>query len=128
MTALMVDVESVIRAWLQQQLPTATVGTETPADLEAHLPFVQPVRIGGGDDGVTLDAATMSIHTFGVDRASARTLGYQVRAALFDARGVVFQNATVTRVATIGGPAWTPYDNTNIRRTTGTYQVRIKSA
>lgn len=134
MTApLMVDAEAVIRAWVEQQTGVPAV-TETPGSLGDHMPLFQVVRIGGGDDAVTLDLATISLHAYatgatGSDaRSAARTLAYQGRVALYAARGVVFDGAVVTRVRTIGGPAWTPYDNTTLRRFTGTYQVAIKPA
>jgi hypothetical protein len=122
-----VDSELWVRAWLDAQL-TARVVTDTPADLAGQVPLVQVARIGGGDDSFILDRPMVSIHGFGVDRAAARAVGYQARTALFAAVGVVFQGAVVTRVSTVGGPAITPYDNTDVRRSTGTYELRIKPA
>lgn len=129
MTAIIpeIDAEYVIRGWLEVHTGVITV-TETDNDLAANLPQLQVVRIGGGDDGVVLDRPTFSVHAYAATRDAARKLALTARTALYAARGVVFEGAVVTRVATIGGPAWTPYSNTNLRRFTATYQVSIKAA
>lgn len=120
-----VDAEYVVRSWLEQDTGTATC-TETPAALA--VPLLQAVRIGGGDDGVILDRATLSVHAFAASRDDARKLAYAARSSLYRMRGVVYLGAVVTKVAVIGGPAWTPYDDVNVRRFTQTVQVSIKTA
>ena len=129
MTAIIgeIDAEYVIRGWLEVQTNVHTV-TETDEQLAANLPQLQVTRIGGGDDGVALDRATFSIHAYAATRDAARKLAYTARTALYAARGVVFEGAVVTRVAVIGGPAWTPYADINLRRFTATYQIFINAA
>lgn len=126
-TIPVVDVEFVIRAWLQANTGVTSC-TETDDKLANELPLFQVARIGGGDDGYVLDRAMISLHAYGATRDVARKLAYQGRTSLYAARGVPFQGAVVTHVGTIGGPAWTPYTNVNLRRFTGTYQVSIKAA
>lgn len=124
-TVLEVDAEAWVRSWLEAQTGTTTV-TETANPLAT--PLYQVVRIGGSDDGVVLDSATISLHAFAANRPTAKNLAYRARTALYASRGVVFDGAVCTRVRTIGGPSWTPYDNTDVRRVTGTYQVSLKIA
>lgn len=126
-TVPVVDAELWVVEWLQANTGVTSC-TETDDKLGDELPLFQVARIGGGDDGYVLDRAMISLHAYAVTRDLARKLAYQGRTSLFAARGVRFQGAVVTKVATIGGPAWTPYTNTNLRRVTGTYQVSIKAA
>jgi hypothetical protein len=120
-----VDVEAWARSWLESYTGVTTC-TETPSAISGEL--LQVVRIGGGDDGVILDRAMLSVHAFAGNRPTAKHLAYVARNALFAARGVVHDGAVCARVSTIGGPHWTPYDNTALRRVTGTYQVSVKVA
>lgn len=125
MTALMVDAEAWVATWLETQTAVITV-TETPAALTP--PLLHVVRIGGPDDGLSMEFPTVSIHAFGVDRHTAKALALTARHALYSAIGQTWQGAVCVTVRTLAGPAWTPYDNTTLRRVTGTYRPQLQTA
>jgi hypothetical protein len=120
-----VDYEGVLRALLEVQTGITTC-TETPASLTP--PLFHVVVVGGVDDGVVLAEPTVSVHAFGADRPSARALALRARTALYASRGLMFEGAVITGVVTRSSLAWTPYDDTSLRRVTGTYSVRMKRA
>lgn len=125
MTALMVDAESWAQSWIESYTTVTTV-TETPNPLVP--PLFQVVRIGGPDDGLSMEFPTLSLHAFAEDRHSAKALALVGRQALFAAIGQTWQNVVCVKVTTVAGPVWTPYDNTNLRRVTGTYQPQLQTS
>lgn len=127
MTApLTVDVTGWLIARLKSAL-TARVGAETPADLEAQVPFVRVVRVGGPNDGFILDVPTMVFHCFATDQQGANQLGYQVIQAVMGARAVAVDGAVLTRVRTLSGPTWAAADSQALRHAAVTMQTRIKT-
>lgn len=85
-------------------------------------------RIGGADDTLTLDRATVHIDTFGIDRPSARDAAEALRSWLrFRLTGTWWQTfgAAVGLVATSSAPAWLPYANPNVRRIGHSYVIVV---
>jgi hypothetical protein len=133
---LLPDIELVLNPWLSAQLlsvygVTARVASETPENLESVVPFVRLYRVTGSDKAypMILDQATISVDSFGADRASASQVGRQVHALLYSsAQGSAINGAAVGGVITIAGPRWLPYSDLNIRRYNATYAVTFRAA
>jgi hypothetical protein len=129
----MAEAESVLVAWLEQAFPDARICTETPGDLDALVlagtDVIAVSRFGGSDDEVpTFDNASMDFDCYSSTHPLARTLGYAVRSGLRnDAPGKTVGGAFIGRVRSISGPAWTPYENTKVRRFTYSAQIRLHS-
>lgn len=117
------DVEELLVAALAAQFPVARVCTELPATLPAQV--IQVVRVAGLDTFST-DGATVDVECYTTDRLSATALAMQVRSWLrLSAAGYTALGATIAAVATVSGPGWRPYDNTNVRRVGATYLVTV---
>lgn len=121
--------ETVLLTWLKAAFPAARVVTETPGDLADVVPCIQVSRFGGADEYVsTFDNPSMDFDCYAATRGEARQLAYDVRSSLRDdLPGQVVAGASIVRVRTISGPAWTPYNNTNLRRFTYSAQIRLRS-
>jgi hypothetical protein len=128
-----VDIEPALVGWIPTVL-TARAVTELPADLAgaitAHSGVVRVVRVGGPAPVPSLDIATVEIECFAATRAAARTLAYQLRDALrYQLPGHVFiAGGSVSRVQTVSGPAWRPYDDISVRRVGALYQITTHAA
>jgi hypothetical protein len=104
--------------------------TDLPANLADVLPVIQVDRIGGGDDVISIDHATVDVDVYAADMASAEDLAEQVRMLLrtdLPGRLVADGSAVVSRVRTITGPNRLPYDNTGLTRIGAAYQVTLHS-
>jgi hypothetical protein len=125
----MAEAEAVLVAALEGGGPTARYCTELPATLTDDT--VRITRISGTDDGQfsVYEDAIVDFDCFAATRADARTLSYSVRDFLRDTLPgtEVGTDAFVISVRSVNGPAWVPYDNTNVRRFVYTAQVRIHS-
>jgi hypothetical protein len=124
-------VEALLIGWLKTQLPSVRFLTDTPADLATAGPVVQVARIGGpsSDDDPSFQSPTVSVDCFAADRISATLLAQQIDDALRKALpGVTTGGATVTKVATISGAAWRPWDDLKVRRVGATYVLYLKSS
>lgn len=120
----MADIEQVLTGWLGSQFPDARLCTEAPADMAGAVPVVRVVRVGGGRLYV-LDRPTVVVDTFHADRPSAKAYAARVEHALYWL--LPGAGLGVTGVATISGPSYAPWDNTNVRRITATYQIYFKN-
>ena len=121
-------VEALLVGWLPSQV-TARALTDLPADLAEQVPVVQVVRIGGpsDDNNPNFQAATVSVDCFAVDRISATLLAQQVDDALRKALpGTTTGGAVVTKVRTLTGPSWRPWNDVAVRRSGSTYQIWLK--
>lgn len=121
-------VEALLIGWLPSQV-TARALTDLPATLASDVPVVQIVRVGGpsDDNDPTLVAATVSVDCFAADRIAAITLSQQVDDAFRKALpGTLAGGASVTKVRTLTGPSWRPWNDTQVRRVGATYQVWCK--
>lgn len=122
-------VEALLIGWLPSQV-TARALTDLPATLADDVPVVQIVRIGGpsDDDDPTLVAATVSVDCFASDRLAVTVLSQQVDDAFRKALpGTLTGGASVTKVRTLTGPSWRPWNDTAVRRFGATYQVWLKT-
>jgi hypothetical protein len=125
---LMVDVTGWFISGLATALSPVRVGSRTPADPDGTLtwvPFVRVVRIGGPDDGITLDAPTMAFHTFATGQQSANDLGLRVRAAVYAMRGPARDGAVLAHARTLSGPSWASTENQNLAHAVLLMQARI---
>lgn len=87
--ALFPDVEAHVLDWLKARLEVLAdgpitdehVGTETPADLQARLPFVRVERIGGNATHLE-DYPRVEVEVFDSTRAGAYALAEAIRSLL----------------------------------------------
>lgn len=122
------DIELVLVTYLQAQ-NLGRVVTELPADLKNAAPVIQVARVTGGDDSFRLDGPVVDIDTFATTRAASWALSQQILTLLkTDLRGKVVANAVVTKAATIAGPRWLAFDDTNVRRYSASYQLFAHTA
>lgn len=124
------DVETVVQDMLAELVGgTSHVGSETPSDLQARLPFVRVTRYGGADDGIT-DNADIDVDCYGSRRSATLRLAEQVRELLTRGSHVVSSDGAqvvVDRVATILAPFQPPDDgDPAVRRFTASYSVRAR--
>jgi hypothetical protein len=105
----------------------AAVDSRMPANLETVVPFIRAQRVGGPDDGMALDDATIVLNCFAATDKAANLLGQAAVAAVRAARGVVTNGAVITHVRKLGGPGWADYENPNVSRVYVTLQVAVKS-
>lgn len=124
----MADAELVLVTALDAAL-SARICTELPATLSGDT--VRVTRISGTDDGQfsVYEDANLDFDCFAATREGAYALAASVRDYLRnDLPGTkVGSDAFVIRVRSVTGPAWLPWDNTDVRRVIYTAQVRIHS-
>lgn len=122
-----VDPELLLIDWLPTVV-TCQAATDLPADLASQVPFVRITRIGGPDTDPGLDHPTVDVECFHSTRQQARDLAasvqYQLRFTLPGHQGT---GGWVSRVSTVNGPAWRPYDDLTVRRYGATYQISTHS-
>lgn len=122
------DVESLLIGWLPSHLGGTRALTTLPANLATVLPIVQVTRISGGDSVISLDQAIVDFDTYAATRAGAQLLCEQVRGVLrLTLPGTVIGGFQVSRVATLSGPAWRPYENPAVQRFGASYQITVSS-
>lgn len=122
-------VEALLIGWLSGQLGVRCL-TDLPANLATQLPVVQVVRIGGptDDNDPNFHTPTVSVDCFAVDRAAATALSQQADDALRKVLpGVTTGGATVTKVQTISGASWRPWDDLALRRFGASYALHLKT-
>lgn len=94
------------------------LGTQTPADLAARLPFIRVARIGGPSDRIS-DYARVAIDVFGATYAEAEALAALVHELLTGTR-LRAGGAVVDRVGVDQAPVELPW-SPQIRRFQGRY-------
>jgi hypothetical protein len=123
----MAEAEAVLVTALTAALTGKRICTELPATISGDT--VRVTRISGTDGGQfsTYEDATVDFDCFSTTRAGASALAYSVRDYLRNTLPgtKVGTHAFIVRVRSINGPAWLPYDNTDVRRFIYTAQVRI---
>lgn len=129
MTAPFAGVEIALHDYLTVELGVR-VCTELPADLQAVVPLVQVVRIGGphSDNDPYLQMPTVSVDSFAADRGGATDLAHAADLALRRLTGATVHGARFGLVRTLSGPAWRPWDDTAVRRFGATYSLWMKAA
>lgn len=93
------------------------------------MPLYRVVRVGGPSDANNprFDLPTVTLDSFGADRSAATNAAIDADEALrLTLPGTTTGGATVTRVETVTGPHWSPWDDTNVRRMTSTYRLHVK--
>lgn len=123
------NVEALLIPWLTSELGVR-FATDTPADLETVLPLGTFVRVGGpsDDNNPRFDMPTVAVDCYAANRGAALVFAEDVDEALrITLPGTTLNGATITRVQTITGPSWRPYDNTSLRRVGMTYRFYIKN-
>lgn len=127
-----VGVEELLVGWLHSTL-TARVVTDVPANLQDLLGdsgrMYRVVRVGGPShiDNPRFDLPTVTLDSFGADRATATEAALDVDEALrVQLPGVTTGGATVSRVETVTGPHWAPWNDTAVRRFAATYRLHVK--
>lgn len=125
----MIDIEAVLISWLEDTVEDVRASTETPADLDSRLPWLQVVRIGGPYDGYRRDQPTVDIAVYDTSGPAASALAAQVQVLLHEQLdGSTTGAAVISRVDTITGPHWVPYDNPGLRRYEATYRLVVHPA
>jgi len=132
----LVDIEAALTAWLSSRFPGIRVCTELPAQLVEVIGdaggVVRVTRIGGGTSTANpaLDTPTVDVDCFGDTRIDARALAVQVQSALLlDLPGSDIAGGSVPKhgVTQTLGPAWRPYDDTDVRQIGATYSIKTRA-
>ena len=121
------DVEALLVAALEAVLPSTSVVTRLPADLEAALPVARVAAVGGRDRGVT-DTCRVDVDTFAADRPTSHDLAQACRATLHALRHTTTVDGwLVDRVITEVRPMWVDYQNDRVQRYVATYTVETRA-
>lgn len=111
------DAERLLIRYLTGAFPTARVGVEMDDQLASALPAIWVQRIGGGEQVLSLDTASVDVDCFAATRLAANDFAAQVRTAL--TRGAVgyFDPDHTVSIArlTVQNFGGRPYANTNVR-------------
>jgi hypothetical protein len=112
---------------LPSLMPGVRVGTRTPADLQSQVPFIRVWEMGGPStpDVMDLKALALEVDYFEADEPKAEALGVAFEKALHALAGTAIGGATVLRVITNSNVAYRPWDDPNVARKGGNFQVWI---
>jgi hypothetical protein len=117
------DIEIELVSWLAADQDVRVV-TELPSNLVEVLPLIQVQRVGGDDDGFRLDRALVDLDVYASTRQAASDLARSARSGLLGhLRGTSTGAAVFNHISTVAAPSWRPYENVNLRRYGGTYQL-----
>lgn len=124
------DVEALLVDWLKTELDTENVADELPYNLTFVLPLTVVERYGGADRVITLDEPTIDIDSFDATLAGAKAGAERIRTLVrrkLPGRilGGPVGGTSVVWTKTISGPARRPWDNTDLRRVVGSYQLKL---
>jgi hypothetical protein len=100
-------------------------GSETPDDLQDHLPFIRITRIGGSDDRRT-DTSRVDVDCFGATRAQAWQIARAVQQRLISGPTHVPGTGLIDRARTELGPRRAAHPDQNVRRVLATYRVSAR--
>lgn len=104
----------------------SNIGTATPADLQAMLPYIRVQRIGGDDDGFT-DSALVAIDAFAATRDDARALAEAIRQRFITPGPKVVVGGSIDGAVTATAPNEIPWsDDQEIRRFTASYRITAR--
>lgn len=126
------DVETLLTGWLEGVVAAGVTVVVTsdepddglPVDLTYRLPLVGVARVGGADDTVTLDRATVDIDCFAADYGHARDLALDLWARVRrDLPGYTSGTSTVARTRITAAPVRRPWDAPSIYRVGMTVEI-----
>lgn len=126
------DVETLLTGWIETVVAdtvTVVVATDEPddglpVDLTYRLPLVAVARVGGADDTITLDRATVDIDVFASDYRHARDLALDLWARVRrDLPGHTSGTSTVARTRITAAPVRRPWDAPAIYRVGMTAEI-----
>lgn len=123
------DVEVMLRDWLDTNTASGvTVIVQPddglPTDLTYLLPLIAVQRIGGLDDTLSLDTATVDVDVFAATHGTAKTLAEQVRSLMrLTLPGTTSGGLTVARVRTGTAPTGRDWQAQSIHLVSATYEL-----
>lgn len=119
----------LIADWLKTRMApdVNNFATQLPYNLTFVMPLVVVERIGGPDRILGVDEPTLDIDVFQPNQDAAIDLGEDVRqlVRLHLPGQILPGGVAVKSVGTNSGPAPAPWDNTQIRRISATYQIKL---
>ncbi|RPA65810.1 hypothetical protein EF294_03475 [Gordonia oryzae] len=117
------DAEDLVCSYLNPLCPN---NVRPEMDNSAGLPFVLIRCIAAGNDGVT-DYASVQVDFFHNNRSSANDLAQQGHSLMVDIKSAPIsvngQLVSIDRFQVIQRPIWMPYDDENLKRFVGRYQL-----
>lgn len=126
MIGAVVDIEALLVAWIEDTIEDVRVSTETPADMDARLPWIQVTGTGGGHDGYRRDQPSADISTFAASTTAASDLAAQIHRLLHEQlAGSVYDGVSINRITTSVRPHRVPYDNPSLRRYEASYSFVV---
>lgn len=125
--AVMADAVLVVVTYLKNQADVvAIVGTKVTTKIEAALPRLRVVRIGGIlAVPRRLDGAHIQFDAWAATEADARGLAATAHAAMWEASNVTNNGAVISGVEDTGGLQWLPDPTTNVPRYVFSQRVYI---
>lgn len=116
------DVEELLAQALTEFGET---GSEYPAELEAHLPFVRSLRAGGADDRRT-DSPLVDIEVAASTRAAAWSTALVVQQRLISSPVHIPGVGVIDRATTEIGPRRVLHENPSVRCVLATYRMALR--
>lgn len=123
----MIDIEELLVTYLQPVSP-GNVAVEMPTT--PTLPFVLIERVAGGDDKVT-DRPIVDVHVFHTTRAQSSATAAQMHTLMHALNAKVpvaisTGTKTIDRCLCIHGPSYVKYEDENLRRYVGRYEIESR--
>lgn len=121
-----VDLEKLLVGWLAPLVPDARVCTELPDTLPDLT--VQITQLPGGvRPVVSFEDTRVDIDCYGLTRASAKQLADTVDQLITEELPGHVVSGVLIQSTSGFSAAWTPYDNTDVRRMTATRVIRSQN-
>ncbi|HEY6115614.1 MAG TPA: hypothetical protein VI172_06615 [Candidatus Dormibacteraeota bacterium] len=120
-----VDIEAELIPRAQERWPDAVVRDELDNNLLSELPTIQFEQIpAGSDDGIRLARFIVDMNVYAPTRAAAFTLAREVHDWITGVlRGSTSPTLVIGRTGCLSLPAVRDYENTDLRRVGGTYEI-----
>lgn len=120
------DSEQVTRTLLATAFTPTRVGTQTPADLQDVLPFIEVSLVDGHSDTPLLETAIVDVDVYADTYDAAMALAKQVQFFLsVRARGQNVGSASIRNVDCTSIPRSRPWADTAVFRVGATYSVGV---
>jgi hypothetical protein len=98
------------------------IGSETPGDLQARMPYVRIVRVGGGSDLVN-DYPQVDIDVFATTSRAGEDLAERIRQFLTLPAPAYTSGVLLDRIDCLTAATERPWADTRVRRYGATYRV-----